>query len=92
MQIHWFSLWSVSLYSRICGNRHGLIRKYGLNTCRQCFRENSAQIGFVKVGTLVTTTVLCTVAMGTQGLFVTEQNCSMEQKPERGVSLGAGGI
>lgn len=44
---------SVSLHSRICGNRHGLIRKYGLNTCRQCFRENSAQIGFVKVDTLM---------------------------------------
>jgi hypothetical protein len=27
----------------------GLIRKYGLNICRQCFREKSADIGFVKV-------------------------------------------
>ncbi|QRD03603.1 hypothetical protein JI435_103520, partial [Parastagonospora nodorum SN15] len=26
----------------------GLIRKYGLNICRQCFREKSADIGFVK--------------------------------------------
>lgn len=34
--------------SRICGNGHGLIRKYGLNVCRQCFRENAAKIGFVK--------------------------------------------
>ncbi|KAL5474691.1 hypothetical protein EMCRGX_G026675 [Ephydatia muelleri] len=33
---------------RVCGNGHGLIRKYGLNTCRQCFRENSKMIGFLK--------------------------------------------
>ena len=26
----------------------GLIRKYGLNICRQCFREKSADIGFHK--------------------------------------------
>jgi small subunit ribosomal protein S29e len=24
---------------RVCSNRHGLIRKYGLNLCRQCFRQ-----------------------------------------------------
>jgi hypothetical protein len=35
--------------SRVCGNCHGLIRKYGLNVCRQCFREYSKDIGFVKV-------------------------------------------
>uniref|UniRef100_A0A093VHA0 40S ribosomal protein S29 n=1 Tax=Talaromyces marneffei PM1 TaxID=1077442 RepID=A0A093VHA0_TALMA len=26
----------------------GLIRKYGLLVCRQCFREKSSDIGFVK--------------------------------------------
>ncbi|CAD0081942.1 unnamed protein product [Aureobasidium vineae] len=26
----------------------GLIRKYGLNICRQCFREKSTDIGFIK--------------------------------------------
>ena len=31
------------------GNGHGMIRKYGLDMCRQCFRERSAQIGFIKV-------------------------------------------
>lgn len=36
-------------YSRACANRHGLIRKYGLNICRQCFREYAADIGFKKV-------------------------------------------
>ncbi|GFY76349.1 40S ribosomal protein S29 [Trichonephila inaurata madagascariensis] len=34
---------------RVCSNHHGLIRKYGLNMCRRCFRENAADIGFKKV-------------------------------------------
>ncbi|GAB4853442.1 hypothetical protein Ancab_017632 [Ancistrocladus abbreviatus] len=33
---------------RVCGNSHGLIRKYGLMTCRQCFRSNAKEIGFIK--------------------------------------------
>jgi len=37
-----------TVYSRQCANRKGLIRKYGLNLCRQCFRQYSADIGFVK--------------------------------------------
>lgn len=36
-------------YSRVCTHRAGLIRKYGLNICRQCFREKSSDIGFQKV-------------------------------------------
>ena len=36
--------------SRICSNPHGLIRKYALNICRQCFRERANHIGFYKVG------------------------------------------
>ena len=35
--------------SRVCAHRAGLIRKYGLNICRQCFREKATDIGFVKV-------------------------------------------
>ena len=35
--------------SRVCANRHGLIRKYGLNMCRQCFRSYASDIGFKKV-------------------------------------------
>lgn len=35
--------------SRVCTHRAGLIRKYGLNICRQCFREKSSDIGFQKV-------------------------------------------
>ncbi|KAJ5156306.1 hypothetical protein N7492_009109 [Penicillium capsulatum] len=33
---------------RVCSHRAGLIRKYGMNICRQCFREKSADIGFNK--------------------------------------------
>jgi len=35
--------------SRVCTHKAGLIRKYGLNICRQCFREKASDIGFVKV-------------------------------------------
>ena len=33
----------------MCGNQWGIIRKYNLNICRQCFREYAKDIGFVKV-------------------------------------------
>ncbi|KAG5254106.1 40S ribosomal protein S29, expressed [Salix suchowensis] len=33
---------------RVCGNPHGIIRKYGLMCCRQCFRSNAKEIGFIK--------------------------------------------
>ncbi|KAF9207227.1 DNA topoisomerase [Haplosporangium sp. Z 27] len=36
---------------RVCTHPAGLIRKYGLNICRQCFRENAAAIGFNKRAT-----------------------------------------
>ena len=35
-----------SRYCRVCRNTHGLIRKYGLNMCRKCFRERYHLIGF----------------------------------------------
>ncbi|KAF3389087.1 hypothetical protein F1880_004396 [Penicillium rolfsii] len=38
---------------RVCSHRAGLIRKYGMNICRQCFREKSSDIGFNKVRTLI---------------------------------------
>jgi len=45
--------WLISLfYSRVCTHPAGLIRKYGLNICRQCFREKSTDIGFTKVRSL----------------------------------------
>lgn len=34
---------------RRCGKRgRGVIRKYGLNICRRCFREVAREIGFKK--------------------------------------------
>ncbi|KAI0442313.1 40S ribosomal protein S29-like protein [Xylaria telfairii] len=33
---------------RICAHRAGLVRKYGLDLCRQCFREQANRIGFIK--------------------------------------------
>ncbi|KAL6270585.1 hypothetical protein ACE6H2_027496 [Prunus campanulata] len=43
---------------RVCGNPHGLIRKYGLMCCRQCFRSNAKEIGFIKVVVMVHTRVV----------------------------------
>ena len=34
--------------SRVCNNTHGIIRKYGLDICRRCFREYAIDIGFQK--------------------------------------------
>ncbi|XP_042709899.2 small ribosomal subunit protein uS14-like, partial [Chrysemys picta bellii] len=34
---------------RVCSNRHGLIPKYGLNMCRQCFLQYAKDIGFIKL-------------------------------------------
>ncbi|XP_054936353.1 40S ribosomal protein S29-like [Physeter macrocephalus] len=33
----------------VCLNRQGLIQKYGLNMCRQCFRQYAKDIGFIKL-------------------------------------------
>ncbi|KAL9289052.1 putative ribosomal protein S14 [Arabidopsis thaliana] len=44
--------WILHLVIRVCGNSHGLIRKYSLNCCRQCFRSNAKEIGFIKVNML----------------------------------------
>ncbi len=32
----------------LCGRRQGLVRKYHINLCRQCFREWARQMGFRK--------------------------------------------
>ncbi len=31
-----------------CGKTRGVIRKYGLQYCRQCFREEAVKLGFKK--------------------------------------------
>jgi len=33
---------------RRCGRKRGLIRKYGIYLCRQCFREVAPELGFKK--------------------------------------------
>ncbi|KAI0344062.1 40S ribosomal protein S29A [Trametopsis cervina] len=33
---------------RLCAHQAGIVRKYGLDLCRQCFREKAAAIGFFK--------------------------------------------
>eukprot|EP00966_Prymnesium_polylepis_P325344 7381321-Prymnesium_polylepis.2 len=37
----------LTVCSRVCNNRRGIIRKYGLDICRRCFREYAADIGFI---------------------------------------------
>jgi len=32
----------------ICGRTGGHISKYGMNICRQCFRDNALELGFKK--------------------------------------------
>ena len=34
----------------LCGSYGSHIRTYGLNLCRQCFREKAAKLGFKKYG------------------------------------------
>lgn len=31
-----------------CGRKQGLVRKYGIYLCRQCFREIAHEMGFSK--------------------------------------------
>ncbi|MBN1897056.1 MAG: 30S ribosomal protein S14 [Candidatus Aenigmarchaeota archaeon] len=33
---------------RVCGKTEGIINKYGLQYCRQCFREEAKKLGFRK--------------------------------------------
>ena len=42
-------VYSLFFHSRVCFNHHGIIRKYGLNICRRCFRQYAKDIGFQKV-------------------------------------------
>ncbi|XP_058581928.1 small ribosomal subunit protein uS14-like [Neofelis nebulosa] len=33
----------------VCSNQHGLMQKYGLNMCCQCFCQYMKAIGFIKL-------------------------------------------
>ena len=32
----------------LCDRKRGLVRRYGLNLCRQCFRDKAIELGFKK--------------------------------------------
>ena len=53
--------------SRVCANPHGLIRKYGLMCCRQCFRSNAKDIGFIKVRAKIFRALLASLACVSSG-------------------------
>uniref|UniRef100_A0A8C9HLS5 Small ribosomal subunit protein uS14 n=1 Tax=Piliocolobus tephrosceles TaxID=591936 RepID=A0A8C9HLS5_9PRIM len=51
-QLYWSHLRKFDQGSRscrVCSNLHGLIRKYGLNMCRQCFCQYTKDIGFINL-------------------------------------------
>ncbi len=33
---------------RVCGRKRGMVRRFGLRVCRQCFRANARDLGFKK--------------------------------------------
>ncbi|KAM7324947.1 40S ribosomal protein S29-like [Alexandromys fortis] len=51
-QLYWSHPWKFSQGScscHVCSNYHGLVQKYGLNTCCQCFQQYAKDIGFIKL-------------------------------------------
>ena len=32
----------------LCDRKRGLVRRHGLNLCRQCFRDKATELGFKK--------------------------------------------
>ncbi len=34
---------------QLCGRKQGLVRRYHVNFCRQCFREWAQRLGFKKM-------------------------------------------
>ncbi|GAM90614.1 hypothetical protein ANO11243_086590 [Dothideomycetidae sp. 11243] len=55
---------------RVCTHKAGLIRKYGLNICRQCFREKSQDIGFTKPQVVVDARTHSAHAIDTSNFFM----------------------
>jgi len=37
-----------TLVCKFCGNHVAFVRKYNLNICRRCFKDNAERIGFTK--------------------------------------------
>ncbi|KAI3846376.1 hypothetical protein MKW92_010169, partial [Papaver armeniacum] len=57
---------------RVCGNPHAIIRKYGLMYCRQCFRSNAKEIGFIKLCTRAVSQLRLTEKNNKGGSFSTQ--------------------
>lgn len=34
---------------KICGAKSSIIKRYGLNICRRCFKESAPELGFKKL-------------------------------------------
>jgi small subunit ribosomal protein S29e len=80
--------------SRVCKNTHGIIRKYGLNMCRRCFREYADDIGFRVYLTIDVVNLglcFCSVFNATfnnisviswQSVSLVEENVSTYRKPD----------
>ena len=77
-------------YSRVCTHKAGLIRKYGLNICRQCFREKSQDIGFIKVCLWFTFVFVQIHRLGLTACFNSIDNGYVvyARKGERGIEGG----
>ncbi|XP_045751505.1 small ribosomal subunit protein uS14-like [Mirounga angustirostris] len=51
-QLYWSHLRKCgqgSCFHHGCSNQHGLILKFGLNICSQCFCQYAKDIGFIKL-------------------------------------------
>ena len=59
-------VYSLFFHSRVCFNHHGIIRKYGLNICRRCFRQYAKDIGFQKVSKYNIPYFLCSLPRKTK--------------------------
>ncbi|XP_057646194.1 40S ribosomal protein S29-like [Chionomys nivalis] len=46
---HWRKFSQGSRSCHVCSNRQGLVQKYWLNTCCQCFHQYAKDIGFIKL-------------------------------------------
>eukprot|EP01086_Lenisia_limosa_P016727 TRINITY_DN67_c0_g1_i3.p1 TRINITY_DN67_c0_g1~~TRINITY_DN67_c0_g1_i3.p1 ORF type:complete len:101 (-),score=11.78 TRINITY_DN67_c0_g1_i3:28-330(-) len=44
---------------RVCGNHHGMIRKYGLFMCRQCFRQIGRHTSELQSHSFISYAVFC---------------------------------
>ncbi|PVV02412.1 hypothetical protein BB560_003135 [Smittium megazygosporum] len=63
---------------RVCTHRMGLIRKYGLDICRQCFREYAADIGFTKSASCIINTSVRSLHSDSVSVYVHWPYCEFK--------------